>query len=104
VLGLIHQHQPVQVSFVGGEPLIRHRELSRILPVVSERGVRPTSAGSSRTRCCSAPTIWRVSGILEPPLRDRPDLAEPLHSPTGGRRAARSSRQNHVVCSRRCQH
>jgi MoaA/NifB/PqqE/SkfB family radical SAM enzyme len=26
----------VQVSFVGGEPLIRHRELSRILPVVSE--------------------------------------------------------------------
>jgi MoaA/NifB/PqqE/SkfB family radical SAM enzyme len=39
VLDLIRQHRPVQVSFVGGEPLIRHRELTRILPVVSEWGV-----------------------------------------------------------------
>jgi MoaA/NifB/PqqE/SkfB family radical SAM enzyme len=39
VLELIRQHRPVQVSFVGGEPLIRHRELSRILPQVSAWGV-----------------------------------------------------------------
>jgi len=39
VLDLIREHRPVQVSFVGGEPLIRHRELSRILPTVSEWGV-----------------------------------------------------------------
>jgi MoaA/NifB/PqqE/SkfB family radical SAM enzyme len=39
VLELIRQHRPVQVSFVGGEPLIRHRELTRILPVVSGWGV-----------------------------------------------------------------
>ena len=39
VLDLIRRHMPVQVSFVGGEPLIRHRELSRILPVVSGWGV-----------------------------------------------------------------
>jgi MoaA/NifB/PqqE/SkfB family radical SAM enzyme len=39
VLELIDRHRPVQVSFVGGEPLIRHKELSRILPVVSDRGV-----------------------------------------------------------------
>lgn len=39
VLELIRIHQPVQVSFVGGEPLVRHRELSRILPVVSDMGV-----------------------------------------------------------------
>jgi MoaA/NifB/PqqE/SkfB family radical SAM enzyme len=39
VLELIRLHRPVQVSFVGGEPLIRHRELSRILPVVSSWGV-----------------------------------------------------------------
>ena len=38
VLDLVRRHRPVQVSFVGGEPLIRHRELSRILPVVSEMG------------------------------------------------------------------
>ena len=38
VLDLVRRHRPVQVSFVGGEPLIRHRELSRILPVVSRMG------------------------------------------------------------------
>jgi MoaA/NifB/PqqE/SkfB family radical SAM enzyme len=39
VLELVRQHRPMQVSFVGGEPLIRHKELSRILPVLSEWGV-----------------------------------------------------------------
>jgi MoaA/NifB/PqqE/SkfB family radical SAM enzyme len=39
VLELIRSHRPVQVSFVGGEPLVRHRELSRILPAVSDMGV-----------------------------------------------------------------
>lgn len=29
ILELIRRHRPVQVSFIGGEPLIRHRELSR---------------------------------------------------------------------------
>ena len=39
VLDLVRTHRPMQVSFVGGEPLVRHRELSRILPVMSEWGV-----------------------------------------------------------------
>jgi MoaA/NifB/PqqE/SkfB family radical SAM enzyme len=39
VLDLVRTHRPMQVSFVGGEPLVRHRELSRILPVLSEWGV-----------------------------------------------------------------
>jgi MoaA/NifB/PqqE/SkfB family radical SAM enzyme len=39
VLDLVRRHKPVQVSFVGGEPLLRHRELSRILPVLSGWGV-----------------------------------------------------------------
>ena len=38
VLDLVEKHQPLHVSLVGGEPLIRHRELSRILPVLSEQG------------------------------------------------------------------
>ncbi len=38
-LEMIRDHKPLQVSFVGGEPLVRHRELSRILPRVSEMGV-----------------------------------------------------------------
>jgi MoaA/NifB/PqqE/SkfB family radical SAM enzyme len=39
VLALIQQHRPMQVSFVGGEPLVRHKELSRILPVLGRQGV-----------------------------------------------------------------
>ena len=39
VLALIQRHRPMQVSFVGGEPLVRHKELSRILPVLNEWGV-----------------------------------------------------------------
>ena len=39
VLELVRKHQPLQVSLVGGEPLIRHRELSRILPALSDLGV-----------------------------------------------------------------
>src|SRR5882724_12905490 len=32
VLKLVRQHRPLHVSLVGGEPLVRHRELTRILP------------------------------------------------------------------------
>jgi len=39
VLGLVRKHRPLQVSIVGGEPLVRHRELSKILPLLSEMGV-----------------------------------------------------------------
>jgi len=39
VLGLVRKHRPLHVSLVGGEPLVRHRELSRILPALSEMGV-----------------------------------------------------------------
>jgi organic radical activating enzyme len=39
VLDLVRKHKPMHVSLVGGEPLVRHRELSRILPALSELGV-----------------------------------------------------------------
>src|SRR5271155_2662152 len=39
VLDLVRKHKPMHVSLVGGEPLVRHRELSRILPELSEMGV-----------------------------------------------------------------
>jgi MoaA/NifB/PqqE/SkfB family radical SAM enzyme len=35
VLRLVRKHRPMHVSLVGGEPLIRHRELSAILPALS---------------------------------------------------------------------
>jgi len=39
VIGLVRKHKPLHVSLVGGEPLVRHRELSRILPVLGEMGM-----------------------------------------------------------------
>jgi MoaA/NifB/PqqE/SkfB family radical SAM enzyme len=39
VLDLVARHRPVHLSIVGGEPLVRHRELDRILPVLSGRRV-----------------------------------------------------------------
>jgi organic radical activating enzyme len=39
VLRLVDEHKPVQVSLVGGEPLVRHRELSQILPELSRRNI-----------------------------------------------------------------
>jgi len=39
VVELVRKHKPLHVSLVGGEPLVRHRELGRILPALSEMGV-----------------------------------------------------------------
>lgn len=39
VVNLVERHRALHVSLVGGEPLIRHRELSRILPELSRRRV-----------------------------------------------------------------
>ncbi len=39
VLSLIQRHKPLHVTLVGGEPMVRHRELSRILPHVSALGI-----------------------------------------------------------------
>ena len=39
IMRLVRQHRPLHLSLVGGEPLVRHRELSRLLPILSEIGV-----------------------------------------------------------------
>lgn len=39
VLNLVRQNRPLHVSLVGGEPLVRHRELDRILPALDNMGV-----------------------------------------------------------------
>jgi len=39
VLALIDRHRPLHVSIVGGEPLVRYRELSTLLPILSKRGI-----------------------------------------------------------------
>lgn len=39
VLTLVDQHKPLHVSIVGGEPLVRYRELTELLPILSKRGI-----------------------------------------------------------------
>ena len=39
VLAVVKKHRPRHVSLVGGEPMIRHRELSRILPALSKQNI-----------------------------------------------------------------
>jgi sulfatase maturation enzyme AslB (radical SAM superfamily) len=39
VIGLVDRHKPLHVTLVGGEPMVRHRELSRILPQLESRGI-----------------------------------------------------------------
>lgn len=38
-LALVDRHRPIHVSIVGGEPLVRYRELGVILPRLTERGI-----------------------------------------------------------------
>jgi organic radical activating enzyme len=39
ILALVRRYKPMHVSLVGGEPMIRHRELSQVLPATSRMGV-----------------------------------------------------------------
>jgi len=39
VLALVDEHQPMHVSIVGGEPLVRYRELGDILPALAARDI-----------------------------------------------------------------
>jgi sulfatase maturation enzyme AslB (radical SAM superfamily) len=38
-MALIDRHRPLHVSIVGGEPLVRYKELGRILPMLAERDI-----------------------------------------------------------------
>src|SRR6202167_761172 len=56
VIDLVRKHKPLHVSLVGGEPLIRHRELDQILPNLSEMGVFALVVAS---RVIAVPPEWR---------------------------------------------
>jgi sulfatase maturation enzyme AslB (radical SAM superfamily) len=54
-MALIDRHNPLHVSIVGGEPLVRYRELGKILPQLAERGIH-TQLVTSAVR--PIPTEW----------------------------------------------
>jgi len=38
-LALVDEHKPIHLSIVGGDPLVRYRELNQILPELDRRGI-----------------------------------------------------------------
>ncbi len=55
VLALVDEHKPLHVSLVGGDPLVRHRELELLLPQLDSRGVH-TQIVTSAFR--AIPAAW----------------------------------------------
>ena len=56
VLALIDEHKPLHVSLVGGDPLVRYRELELLLPQIESRGVH-TQLVTSAFR--AIPRAWK---------------------------------------------
>src|SRR5439155_19468995 len=52
---LVDKYRPLHVSIVGGEPLVRYRELDKLLPILSSRGIH-TKLGTSAVRI--SPMRW----------------------------------------------
>lgn len=55
VIDLVDRRRPLHVSIVGGEPLVRYKELSAILPLLAARGVH-TQLVTSAVR--EIPAAW----------------------------------------------
>ena len=97
IVTLVQRHQPVQVSLVGGEPLVRHRELSRVLPRLSAMRVHALVVTSA---VIPIPQAWRqisrlrvgvsVDGLPEHhDVRRRPATYERILQNIQGRRESR---------------
>jgi MoaA/NifB/PqqE/SkfB family radical SAM enzyme len=74
LLALIDRHRPLHLSIVGGEPLVRYRELNHILPELARRGVY-TQVVTSAVR--PIPQEW--SGIRRLQLVVSVDGLQPEH-------------------------
>jgi sulfatase maturation enzyme AslB (radical SAM superfamily) len=55
VLALVERHRPMLLSIVGGEPLVRFRELSVLLPIISSMGIEVQVVTSAVRKI---PTEW----------------------------------------------
>jgi organic radical activating enzyme len=55
IVQLIEKHRPLHVSIVGGEPLVRHRELNLVLPILSRMNVHVMVVTSA---VIPIPALW----------------------------------------------
>ena len=80
MLQLIDEHKPVHLSIVGGEPLVRFRELNTLLPILAARGLH-TQLVTSAVR--PIPIEWATPAAPADRRLDRRPAA-------GARRAAQA--------------
>ena len=103
MFALLEKYKPLHVSIVGGEPLVRYRELNEILPRMAEMGIytqvvtsavrRFRSSGpvsgacssSSRSTGCSPST---TSGASPPPTSASSSTSRGTTSPSTARSRA----------------
>ena len=65
ILALVDRHKPLHLSIVGGEPLVRYRELNTLLPLLSKRGLHVQVVTSAVREIPAAwHTIPRVSLVV----------------------------------------
>ena len=65
ILALVDRHKPLHLSIVGGEPLVRYRELNTLLPLLSKRGLHVQVVTSAvREIPAEWHTIPRVSLVV----------------------------------------
>jgi hypothetical protein len=69
VLALVTRHRPVHLSIVGGEPLVRYRELNELLPAIAAMGVH-TQVVTSAVR--PIPESWASIPRLYQRVNRRP--------------------------------
>ncbi|UWZ86899.1 radical SAM protein [Occallatibacter riparius] len=64
VLAVVDQHKPVHLSLVGGDPLVRYRELERLFPELDARGIH-TQVVTSAFRVIPAEWMrWKKLNIV----------------------------------------
>jgi MoaA/NifB/PqqE/SkfB family radical SAM enzyme len=96
VLRLVDEHRPLHVSIVGGEPLVRYRELDAILPVLSDRGIHVQVVTSAVREIppawCALPrvdVVVSIDGLApEHDVRRAPATYERILKHIAGRRIA----------------
>jgi MoaA/NifB/PqqE/SkfB family radical SAM enzyme len=74
IIALVDRHRPLHVSIVGGEPLVRYRELDVLLPELSRRRIH-TQLVTSAVR--EIPASWR--GIFRLSIVVSIDGLQPEH-------------------------
>src|SRR5215471_14427876 len=63
IMRVIDEYKPLHVSIVGGEPLVRYKELSQVLPLLDARGIH-TQVVTSAVR--PIPIEWASIELVTP--------------------------------------